>query len=154
MTYTLLLLVTLGHCCSHDQFFCGLFVSWISFLTRNLISYEKCYRTCNVKSARTRKLLLIALGLHWVSHQDWWQGCSVSSGNDTSTLELQVQYVPLPKQQCYIFWFFFNTKKNSKLDVFLSILIGLAPRGLHANSIAFVPSVPRFPDLSMSCLPK
>ena len=96
-----------------------------------------------MKSARTRKLPLIALGLHWVSHQDWWQGCSVSSGNDTSTLELQVQYVPLPKQ-CYIFWYFLNTK-NSQLDVFLSILIGLAPRGLH--SIAFVPSVvaPSFP---------
>ena len=41
---------------------------------------------------------------------------------------------------------FFNTKDN-KIDELLSILTGLAPRGLHANSIAFVPSVvvPSFP---------
>ena len=80
----------LGQCCSHDQFFVAFLFPGSHFLQ------EMQYRSCNVKSARTRKLLLIALGLHWVSHQDWWQGCSVSSGNDTSTLELQVQYVPLP----------------------------------------------------------
>ena len=101
---------------------------FVAFLFPGSHSLQKMqYRTCNVKSARARKLLLVALGLHWVSHQDWWQGCSVSPGNDTSTLELQVQYVQLPKQ-CYIFWYFLNTK-NTQLDVFLSILIGLAPRG-------------------------